>query len=326
VIDSKVRALDLFSGAGGSSLGATLAGVSVVAAIDSWALVKGVYEDNFPDATFYRSKCQNVSPLRVKNDAGKIDLIIASPECTSHTCAKGSARRSEESKQTAFQVCRFAAVLRPRWIVVENVVQMRRWEKYNSWLSRLERLGYKHREQVLDAADFGVPQSRRRLFIICDREHEPPQIVPPARQRIKSASTIIVSNGAYNFSPLRTEGRASRTLQSANRAIKAIGGDKQFLVVYYGSDGGGGWQSLKSPLRTVTTLDRFALVKPTKNGHQMRMLQVPELRTAMGFLPSFKLAHGTRREQIKMLGNGVCPPVMTAILRALIDDGKKSGR
>ena len=81
----------------------------------------------------------------------------------------------------------------------------------------------------------------------------------------------------------------------------------------------------RCPPSTVTTLDRFALVTPTKDGHQMRMLQVPELRKAMGFPPSFKLAHGTRRDQIKMLGNGVRPPVMRAILRALTRNRVEGG-
>jgi DNA (cytosine-5)-methyltransferase 1 len=320
-----IRALDLFAGAGGSSYGASLAGVSVVGAIDSWPLVEDVYKDNFPDTIFYRSKCENISPARVKQETGPIDLIIASPECTSHTCAKGNGNRSEQSKQTAFQVCRFASALQPRWIVVENVIHMRGWSKYRRWLKRLERLGYMHREQVLDSADFGVPQSRKRLFIICDRDQTPPEIVPPARPRTRSAATIIVPNGAYDSVPLRTERRAVRTLQSAERAINAIGCRESFLIVYYGTDGAGGWQPLNVPLRTITTLDRFALVTPTKRGHQMRMLQVPELRKAMGFPSSFKLAHGTRRDQIKMLGNGVCPPVMRAIVRALTRNGAKGG-
>ncbi len=55
-------------------------------------------------------------------------------------------------------------------------------------------------------------------------------------------------------------------------------------MVYYGSDGAGGYQRLDRPLRTVTTLDRFAYVRPTKFGHEMRMLQPTELAAAMGFL------------------------------------------
>lgn len=73
--------------------------------------------------------------------------------------------------------------------------------------------------------------------------------------------------------------------------------------MYYGSDGGG-WQPLNRPLRTITTLDRFALVQ--HNGHEprMRMLQVPELKRAMGFDEDFKLPVGVRRDRIRLLGNG----------------------
>jgi DNA (cytosine-5)-methyltransferase 1 len=50
----------------------------------------------------------------------------------------------------------------------------------------------------------------------------------------------------------------------------------------------------------------------------MRMLQVPELKRAMGFDETFELRYGTRRERIHLLGNGVCPPVMEAVVRALM--------
>jgi DNA (cytosine-5)-methyltransferase 1 len=93
-----------------------------------------------------------------------------------------------------------------------------------------------------------------------------------------------------------------------------------FLVVYYGSDGAGGWQRLDRPLRTLTTLDRFGLVEWHSGEPTLRMLQVPELRRAMGFPESFRLDRGTRRERIKLLGNAVCPPVMQAIVASLVAD------
>lgn len=89
-----------------------------------------------------------------------------------------------------------------------------------------------------------------------------------------------------------------------------------FLIVYYGSDGAGGWQALDRPLRTLTTLDRFGLVEWEGSEPTLRMLQVPELTKAMGFGSSYKLLHGARRDRIKILGNGVCPPVMQSIVTA----------
>ena len=65
---------------------------------------------------------------------------------------------------------------------------------------------------------------------------------------------------------------------------------------------------------------------PSPKGHLMRMLQVPEIRAAMGMHETFKINHGSRRERIHMLGNAVCPPVMKAIVNALVAKGTFSGR
>ncbi len=211
----------------------------------------------------------------------------------------------------------------PRWVVVENVIQMRRWSRYPKFLSAL-RTNFEVREEVLDAADFGVPQSRRRLFLICDRVHEPGAVEPSARTHTP-ARTILDPMGTWPMKPLLTSRRAKDTILRAERAIAEVGAREPFLLVYYGTDGGGGWQSLDRPLRTITTLDRFALVVPSRHGHQMRMLQVPELRRAMGFDPRFQLPLGTRRDRIKLLGNGVCPPVMAAIVDGLVH-GRNAAR
>jgi len=319
-VPQSIRALDMFCGAGGSSAGARAAGADLVAAIDMWPLAKTTYKDNFPDTRFYRRKLENVSPRQVLKDVGPIDLLLASPECTNHTCAKGKGERSEESRKTALHVTRFAKALMPRWIVVENVVQMKSWKRYEKWLSGLRRLGYCVREQTLNAAHFGVPQARRRLFIICEQGNMPPEVNPPANLEPQKASKVVSSNGNFRFSQLRKEKRAENTIARADRAIAKLGETEPFLIVYYGSDAAGGWQRLDAPLRTVTTLDRFAYVRRNGHGHEMRMLQVPELKRAMGFPDTYKLEHGTRREKIKLLGNAVCSPVMKAIVTTITAD------
>ena len=88
--------------------------------------------------------------------------------------------------------------------------------------------------------------------------------------------------------------------------------------MHYGNDGSGGWQRLDRPLRTVTTLNRFALIRHDGTEPRMRMLQVPELKRAMGFGDDFDFPVGTRRDRIRLLGNGVCPPVMRAEVESLI--------
>lgn len=313
----QLRAIDLFSGVGGSSWGARHAGAELIAAFDAWELAGRVYKDNFPNTEFFHGRLEDIDLNFVKRRVGAIDLVLASPECTNHGPAKGNKPRCDVSKNTAFQVARFAEALKPRWIVIENVSSMRKWDRYQELIDDLTGLGYKIHSQVLNSADFGVPQRRRRLFLICDLLKKPlPIPIPNAMS--KSARDILDLSGTYKFTPLRSPRRAKATLERADRAIASLGKSTPFLIVYYGSDHAGGWQPLDAPLRTITTLDRFALVLPTSAGHVMRMLQVPELKAAMGMPAKFEIGHGCRREQLRLVGNAVCPPVMRAAVRSLM--------
>ena len=316
-----LRGLDIFCGMGGSSTGAQAAGVRIVCAIDMCPVATATYKANFPTTSVVRSPLERINLSKLRRKIGRIDILLASPECTNHTCAKGAAPRSERSRATAMQVVRFARAFQPRWIVLENVVHMRPWSRYEELKRKLQRLGYHLAEQILDSSDFGVAQRRRRLFLVGDRKREP-TLARTRRGRKRAAGSVLDRADLWTMRPLFGERRASGTIARARRAFRALGKGKSFLLVYYGTDGAGGWQSLTRPLRTVTTIDRFALVEFQRRKPMIRMLQVPELRRAMGFGDDYKLELGTRREKIRLLGNAVCPPVMNAVIIALVADCK----
>jgi len=313
-----LRAVDLFCGAGGSSVGARSAGVEIVAAVDAWDLAATTFQHNFPRAHVINDVLSDRSrPPAIVRDT-RIDLLLASPECTDHSVAKGNRPRDEESLRSAQFVLGYVKALKPRWLVIENVIQMRRWVGYEEFAGNLHRQGYHLTPQVLDAADFGVPQTRRRLFILGDRERIPSEVVPPRRGGQRSArSAVSVATDRWPAKPLYSPKRAAGTIARAERAMSALGRGVPFLIVYYGSDGAGGWQSLDRPLRTLTTLDRFGLVTWEGETPMLRMLQVDELKKGMDFPKEFELPSGSRRERIMMLGNAVCPPVMEAVVESL---------
>lgn len=313
-----IKVLDLFCGGGGSSWGARAAGARIVCGVDADATARDAYAENFPEARAIRLKMTRNTGPDALGDLGRIDLLLASPECTNHTMARGSRPIDHQSRATARYVLNFAEELLPRWIVIENVTQMKAWDGYDDLIEKLEDLKYNVLPLTLDARSFGVPQQRRRLFILCDRKRVPVSPVPAVSPPLISVTDILDPPGTWRSTPLRREGRAKATLERADRAIAALGDDVPFLVVYYGSDASGGWQSLDRPLRTVTTIDRFGLVTWEFGVPQLRMLQVPELTRAMGFSNNYRLdSVGRRRDRIKLLGNGVAPPVMEAVVRTL---------
>lgn len=313
-----IRTFDMFSGGGGSSWGAAMAGASVIGGVDVWTLATEVFADNFPDAKVFNGRVEELEPSVILDEIGPVDLLLASPECTNHSCARGARPRLESSRETAFQVVRYARIMRPRWIIIENVIHMRPWSRYQGLLQTLRAEGYRVKEHVLDAADYGVPQRRKRLLLLCDRECEAPSRIPKNRGRKRSAASILDRPGTWKHSLLDNGRRATATLERAERGFSALGREVPFLIVYYGSDGAGGWQPLNVPLRTITTLDRFGLCEPSDDGPTLRMLQVPELARAMGFNDELILKRGTRRDRVMLMGNGVCPPVMKAAVMALV--------
>ncbi len=315
--NSELRTIDLFCGAGGSSYGARKAGANILAGFDLWNTAIKAYQKNFPEAKAYEGDLRKVNLKNLKKELGEIDLLLASPECTNHSLAKGAKERCEDSKMTAFEVTRYAEVFRPKWMVIENVVEMQSWSGHPKLLDELWKLDYSVQQVRLNSAEFGVPQARKRLFLLCTNTIKASiSEFKYTKSKEHPVSSVIDWSEKYKYSPLFKEGRAQNTLLRAENAIAALGKKQDFIMVYYGT--GDGWQTLDRPLRTITTLDRFALVRPSNKGHKMRMLQPEELKFAMGFSSNYSLDIGiTRREKIKLMGNGVCPPVMTSIIKSL---------
>ena len=313
-----MRTLDLFCGGGGSSWGAQAAGATIVCGVDEWDVATQAYSRNFPGALTVQSRMTHDTRPSDIGDLGQINLMLASPECTNHTNARGSRPKCEASRETARYVVNFAKYLEPEWIVVENVVHMKGWKGYSPLITDLRALGYLTTMAVLDAADYGVPQNRKRMFILCGRDRLPPGEVPRPGIIAPTVADILDLPGTWPTTPLYREGRAAATLARAAKGISALGGGVPFLIVYYGTDSSGGYQPLNRPLRTITTLDRFGLVTWEGGEPRMRMLQVSELKRAMGFSEPYSIdGLGIRRDRIKLLGNGVAPPVMQAIVEAL---------
>lgn len=297
-----MRAIDLFAGAGGFSVGARRAGVEVVWAANHWPAAVRVHADNHPGTEHACQDLQQADWTRVPAH----DVLMASPACQGHSPARGKDRPHHDAlRSTAWAVVSAAECHRPACVVVENVPAFAGWSLYPAWCAALQALGYALAPMVLDAADHGVPQHRRRLFVVATRSRHPIELKLPQRQHRPASDIIDFTAGRW--SPIERPGRSPRTLQRI-RAGRAAHGDR-FVAPYYGSGSGETGRSLQRPIGTITTRDRWAVI----DGDRMRMLLVPEARAAMGFPDDYRLPAG-HREAMMMIGNAVSPVVARDLL------------
>lgn len=298
-----MRAIDLFAGAGGFSTGARMAGCNVVWAANHWPAAVEVHASNHPEALH---ACQDLHQC----DWTQVpvhDLLLASPACQGHSRARGTDRPHHDAQRaTAWAVVSAAECHKPAFVVVENVPEFVKWTLFPAWCSAMHALGYALVPQIIDAADHGVAQHRRRLFIVGSRSQYPMELRLPKHDRVPAASIIDFTAG--NWSPINRKGRSTRTLGRivAGRAVYGA----RFLTAYYGSEYGG--RSLDRPLGTLTTRDRYAVI----DGDRMRMLTVDENREAMGFPADYKLP-ASHKHAIHMLGNAVVPAVARDVIEAI---------
>ena len=285
--------------------------------LDAWDLATKTYKANFPKSDVITNLIENVD-TKALGRRYRPDVLLTSPECTSHSIARGAKPGSETSRETAIGIVPWVKSMQPRWVIVENVNRMKKWDRHNELVETIEGLGYTVSDLLLNSADFGSAQARKRMFLVCDKQGSKvsrEQLLAFANNAPMTANDIIDWEMPYLSSPLHKPGRAKATLERAERAIAAIGSNVPFIIVYYGSDYAGGWQTLDVPLRTITTVDRFGLITWRKGVPYLRMLQPNELLKAMGGGDEHVLPLGSRREKVKLCGNGVCSDVMTSIFK-----------
>lgn len=157
-------AVDLFAGLGGFSEGARLAGVRVAWAANHWRAAVQVHAQNHPDTAH---ACQDLQQADW-SEVPAHDVLLASPACQGHSRARGTERPHHDAcRSTAWAVVACAEYHRPPVCVVENVPEFLRWRLFPAWADAMTRLGYAVRPLAVDAADCGVPQHRRRVFVVC---------------------------------------------------------------------------------------------------------------------------------------------------------------
>lgn len=314
---SKLTAIDMFAGLGGFSEGAEQAGAQVLWAANHWALAVNVHQRNHPKTKHVVQDLHQANWFEVPS----MDLVLASPACQGHSQAatrqlarrrRGTAPRHDEYRATAWAVPSCAEVHDPPFVLVENVVDFKNWIGFKAWCGYWNDLGYSLSEHVLNAADFGVPQDRKRLFILATRGRKPLVLNPRHREHVAFKSCV--DSNAGNWEPVASKPPAVRARVAKGRKTFPRG---MFMTQHVTGHPG---RSLDRPLPTVTTKHQMALVRSGKSGDEMRMLTADEYRCGMGFPDRYWLPDSIC-DSVKLLGNAVCPPVAAALVREIMRRG-----
>lgn len=174
-----MKIVDLFCGCGGLSLGFQNAGFEIVAAYDKWQAALSVYQKNF------EHECKMLDLSNVEDCVAEIeskhpDMIIGGPPCQDFSSA---GKRDEDNGRGDLTV-NYAQIInsiRPKWFVMENVERITKTKKLIDAKKIFKEAGYGLSWQVLDASKCGVPQKRKRFFMI-GKLHEQDDFMVPFLQ------------------------------------------------------------------------------------------------------------------------------------------------
>lgn len=300
-----MNAIDLFSGFGGSSTGARMAGAKVLWAGNHWQAAVDVHAQNHPDAIHV---CQDLHQADWSQVPAH-DLMMASPCCQGHSKARGKKSgnpQHDASRSTAWAVVSAAEFHLPKVIIVENVPEFLRWALYPAWEAAMQALNYSLAPHIVDCADLGVPQNRIRMFIVCTRSQSPLFLTLPKLPHKPADSFVDFTKGKWQ--PIDKPGRAANTLERVKNGRSQFG--DRFLFSYYGNTKTG--RSISRPIGTITTRDRWAVV----DGDHMRMLIDDETMRAMTF-PDDYIRPTSHQLLTHMAGNAVPPKAMHEIVMAV---------
>lgn len=159
-----MKAVDLFAGCGGLSLGFQKAGFEVVAAFENWEDAIEVYRANFSHPVI-KADLMNVSQAVEKIKTFSPDIIIGGPPCQDFSSA---GKRNEDNGRGDLTIA-YAEIIskvRPQWFVMENVARIVKTQKLVEALRIFKQAGYGITQTVLNASLCGVPQKRLRFFMI----------------------------------------------------------------------------------------------------------------------------------------------------------------
>jgi DNA (cytosine-5)-methyltransferase 1 len=331
-----LRALDLFSGCGGLSLGLKQAHFQVLVGIEIDAKAQETYRLNHPDVHLIPHDIREIKarPLmrRLGLKVGQLELLAGCPPCQGFSRLRTNNKSSSENDERndlIFEFLRFVRAFKPKSVMLENVPALKDDPRFARFLTAMKFMGYRGEPEIQDASKFGVPQRRKRLIYLAVRgKRATPKL--DGRYPTKTVYDTIgmIEPAGYSGDPLHDipESRLPRTLELI-RSIPKNGGSRSDLPPKYrlacheATDGFKdvyGRMAWDLPAPTITggchNPSKGRFLHPTLD----RAITLREAALLQGFPKSYSFnpAHGKEAIAL-MIGNALPPPFIRAHADAL---------
>lgn len=279
--------IDCFAGGGGASVGIEMAlGRNVDIAINHDPQAILMHRTNHPDTLHLTEDIFKVD-LQKYVGGRHVALMWASPDCTSHSKAKGGKPRKQGLRILPWAVYKHAKTILPDVIIMENVEEIQQWgpldkkgypikerqgEEYRKFIRCMQSLGYISDSRELVAADYGAPTTRKRWYAVFRRDGRDIAWPEPTHSR-RGVNGLLPWEPIYKYLDLADLGKsifgrkkplAEKTMNRIARGLEkfVFNCPEPFIVqVNHGGDNFRG-QSIKDPLPTITQKHGFGVVTP----------------------------------------------------------------
>lgn len=330
--------MDLFCGVGGLSAGLEDAGFSVRGAVDVSDLAIEGYRANHPDTVVWHQNIRSLSPktVMVALDLvpGQLDLLAGCPPCQGFSTMR-TLRRSTSVADTrnslVAQFGRYAAAMQPRALMMENVPGLKDEPGLHRLIKRLVSLGYAVTTGVHDAADYGVPQRRKRFVLLGIRGEKPVAFAEPISPQLTVRDALDgLPTPTESDDPLHNHGeQRTRRIRNLIAAIPHDGGGQKdlprrrqltchkrtngFFDVY-------GRMAWDRPAPTITS----GCINPSKgrflHPSQDRAITLREAALLQTFPPGYDIPlRAGKYKAADLIGNALPPAFVASHARTLAD-------
>ena len=328
---TKLKYIDLFSGAGGFSLGFDNKGFENVFSIDIEPNFCKTYKHNFENHKLIEKDICELSDSEIQyhKEFDEIDVVIGGPPCQGFSIAGNIGRKFVDDPRNRLfkEFVRVVKVVKPKFFVMENVARLythKKGETRNEIIKDFEKLGYKVDCKILNSADYGVPQVRKRVIFIGTSTNQKIEFPP------KEVENYISVKEALSKYPKLESGEES----TIPNHIAMSHSEQMLYKMSYVSDGGDRNEipvKVRPTSGDVRKYIKYASDKPSvcvtgdmrKIFHyeQNRALTVRELAKLQSFPDDF-VFKGNRISQQQQVGNSVPPQMAEAIAEIIIKMSK----